>query len=195
MSYRDIPGRHAMEWIIRDALPSTPVGGVWVEVGVALGRGIAMMARTLIDAGRDDVRLYAVDPWGGYARNGEQQDSGQASPHGDWALFLEQMQRNAPEELRRIHVLRADSVNAAQCLRNEVVDLCVLDADHTYEAVRSDLDAWCPLIREGGTIGGDDHHETEFPGVGRACRERFGSDYEVRAEELDWPTWRRVRRS
>jgi hypothetical protein len=190
MGWQDIPGRHAMGWIIDEALERTRTGGIWVEVGVALGKGIAIMARRLIDAQREDVTLYAVDPWAGLARNGEQQASGPPTRHSDWDLFLGTMQRCAPEELRRVNVLRLESTRAARAFSDFSIDLCLIDADHAYEAVCEDLGAWIPKVRSGGIIGGDDHHEEEFPGVPRACRQFFGDRYEVREDaQYQWPCW------
>lgn len=201
MSAADIKGRYAMTWILDAALESTPQGGVWVEIGVALGKGVATMARKLIDAGRDDVTLYAVDPWAGFHRNGEQQETGDPTRHGDWALFLDTMQTHAPEELRRIHVLRCDSMAAYALLFSRpgpmTVDLVILDGDHSYEVVSREIYCYQNLLRRGGILAGDDHHEVEHPGVVQACREAFGRrtgdrtgvyDYEVR-EECGWPTW------
>lgn len=193
MGWEDIPGRHAMGWILDEAVKCTRPNGVWVEVGVALGKGVARMAHVLHEAGRDDVRIYAVDPWAGIARNGEQQENAPPSSHGDWRLFLESMMRHAPDALHRMHILRATSAEASLALRSQLIDLVIIDADHSYSACRSDISYWLPLVREGGVIGGDDHHEVEFPGVGQACREVFGTDYEVRHHELEWPTWMKVK--
>lgn len=189
MSWEHITGRYAMRWIVDDAVARTPPNGIWVEVGVALGKGIAYMGHALRAAGRDDVKLYAVDPWGGYARNGEQQASGAASRHGDWELFLESMRANAPDVLNRLHVLRARSTEAAACFMRQSVSLVILDADHGYEAVQEDIAHWAPAIAPGGIIGGDDH-TSEFPGVQRACEGYFGNNYQAKAAELEWTTWR-----
>ena len=195
MTYHHIPGRNVMRPIYELALSRTPQGGKWVEVGVALGRGIAEMARILLDAGRHDVTLYAVDPWGGYARNGEQADMSEKHG-GDWGLFLDMMQANAAHELRRIHVVRADSTQAARLFDADSLHLVILDADHTEHAVTEDIGAWLPRVRKGGIIGGDDHDETHFPGVRKACERYFGPaprGYTVSAEnEHRWGVWWRL---
>jgi len=187
--WSDIPGRYAMRWVIDDALARTPHNGIWVEVGVALGKGIAYMGHVLREAGREDVKLYAVDPWGGYARNGEQQATGSPSKHGDWQLFLESMRDNAPDVLARLHIVRAKSFDASALFPKGTVHLCIIDADHVYEAVQEDLYSWGPCIAPGGTIGGDDH-TADFPGVERACKDYFGEYYQAKTAECDWTTWR-----
>jgi hypothetical protein len=184
--------RYAMQWIIDDAIERTPKGGVWVEIGVGTGRGIGYMARALIESGRDDVTLYAVDPWAGTARCGEQtRVQPEASAHGDWSLFLDMMQTHAPRELRRIHIMRAESEWAAKAIG--LCDLVIVDGDHSYNAVRTDMRTWAPLCR--GVLGGDDM--VAGSDVERAVLEQW-PDVERRGNphsdggQADWPTWRKV---
>jgi hypothetical protein len=85
--------------------------------------------------------------------------------------------------------VRAKSVDAANLFMKGTVNLCIIDADHAYEAVQEDLYAWGPCIAPGGVIGGDDH-VADFPGVEKACVDYFGQHYEAMAVECEWTTWR-----
>jgi hypothetical protein len=49
-----------------------------------------------------------------------------------------------------------------------------LDAAHDYHSVFSDLSAWWPLLRDGGTLIGDDY-AVRYAGVTRAFDEYFGA--------------------
>jgi cephalosporin hydroxylase len=184
MSWSDIPGRAAYLWIYNEFLKTAPTNAVIVEVGVALGKSIAYCARRCIDLGRDDITIVAVDPWGGYARNGEQQASGPPTPDGDWELFQRTMTECAPEELAILKIVRTTSVIAAAA--PGPVHLVVLDAAHDYESVRDDIAAWTSRLAPGGWIGGDDYVD-EYPGVKQAVQEAFGV-VEIRHEE-GWGTW------
>ena len=53
------------------------------------------------------------------------------------------------------------------------VDFVFIDAEHTYEAVKADIEAWWPLVRVGGFLTGHDF-SARFRGVKRAVIERFG---------------------
>jgi hypothetical protein len=53
------------------------------------------------------------------------------------------------------------------------VDLVFIDADHSYEGVKADIEAWLPKVKVGGWIGGHDYKSPRFPGVERAVHERF----------------------
>ena len=59
------------------------------------------------------------------------------------------------------------SVTAAKWIGQGVLDLVFIDGDHSFEAVRDDLDAWWPTLRPGGTLAGHDY-AIYSPGVVRA---------------------------
>lgn len=68
------------------------------------------------------------------------------------------------------------SVEAAQEFSDESLDVVFIDADHSYEAVKADLEAWYPKVKPGGLMAGHDfvfEHETSREGVIRAVREFF----------------------
>jgi len=41
---------------------------------------------------------------------------------------------------------------------NETLDLVFIDGDHSYVAVREDIQAWRPFLRPGGILAGHDYH-------------------------------------
>lgn len=51
-------------------------------------------------------------------------------------------------------------------------DFVFIDAGHSYEAVKADIAAWAPKVREGGWLGGHDYHPAH-PGVIQAVDEAF----------------------
>jgi len=67
--------------------------------------------------------------------------------------------------------LLIDSIQAAQKLSGRLFDFVYIDADHTYEGVKADLEAWFPLVKKGGIFGGDDYQNTTCPGVNQAVNE------------------------
>lgn len=54
-----------------------------------------------------------------------------------------------------------------------------LDADHSYLAVKEDIEIWLPLVEDGGVISGHDydHNGRSWPGVHQAVHEKFGQPY------------------
>lgn len=71
-----------------------------------------------------------------------------------------------------VNVVHAKSVEAAATYAEQSVDVVYIDADHEYESVSADIDAWLPKVRSGGFIGGHDYHDG-FLGVRRAVDERM----------------------
>ena len=57
--------------------------------------------------------------------------------------------------------------------------LVFIDAEHTYEACKKDIETWWPLLREGGIIAGHDYDPagTYWPGVYKAVNEIFPSKF------------------
>jgi len=66
------------------------------------------------------------------------------------------------------------SVQAARHFADASLDAVILDADHTYEAVRDDLAAWVPKVKPGGIVVGDDYRHPVYPGVAMAVDEALG---------------------
>lgn len=189
MSYMDIPGRCAYLWVYEDFIKTAPKDAVVVEVGVALGKSIAHMARLAINAGRDDITIVAVDPWAGVARNGEQQASGPPTPDGDFKLFLDTMEKQAPEEFARIKVMRHWSSEAAAQFGDRSIDLVVIDAAHDFDNVMLDLCAWYPKIKPNGVMAGDDY-EPVYQGVIDAVASFFKEKHPEVRHDQGWGTWR-----
>lgn len=56
----------------------------------------------------------------------------------------------------------------------EEVDCIYVDADHSYEAVKRNLEDWYPFLKSGGVMAGHDYYQEEkHPGVIRAVNEFF----------------------
>lgn len=127
-----------------------------VEVGVSSGR----LAVALLRA-RQDLRWVGVDNWASedaqpeaYRATGDRH--AHLPPHGARRLMSLAMRRAAefPDRARIVHM---PSVEAAAALAGERFDVAFIDARHDYDGVREDCEAWWPLVRPGGWIGGHDY--------------------------------------
>ena len=47
---------------------------------------------------------------------------------------------------------------AAETIDDGSLDFCYIDANHMYEAVKTDIKAWLPKVRAGGILGGHDYY-------------------------------------
>ena len=77
--------------------------------------------------------------------------------------------------------LKMLSVDAATMFKDNSLDLVFIDADHKYESIKDDINAWLPKIKKGGIICGHDYGGADngglgmFPGVKQAVDEIFGT--------------------
>lgn len=79
------------------------------------------------------------------------------------------------QKYKQLKLVRADSVETAKIFPDGYFDLVFIDADHTYEYVLRDIQAWLPKVRKGGMLSGHDCIK-KLPGVPRAIEESFGED-------------------
>jgi predicted O-methyltransferase YrrM len=73
--------------------------------------------------------------------------------------IYEQVTARFEDERRqgRVVVHRETSVDAAAAVADGSLDWVYVDGDHTYDGVRSDLEAWAPKLEPGGLLMGDDY--------------------------------------
>lgn len=75
-------------------------------------------------------------------------------------IFLHNV-RTIPQTIRCQH-LRGKSDNALPLLRDGHFDIAFVDGDHTYEAVKKDIENSLRLVKDGGVICGDDLNRQLF---------------------------------
>lgn len=90
----------------------------------------------------------------------------------------------ATSMLPNVSAIPASSKDAATML-TATFDMIFLDAMHTYEDVRDDIERWLPRIRPGGVFAFHDYGHDHFPGVKQAVDEKFG-ELKDRVVTLGW---------
>lgn len=124
--------------------------------------------------------VYAVDNWSA---------SGGVYEAENLELVRAEFWRNCGDliDCGKIVPLEMASVDAAMRLwKPKTIDMVFIDGNHSYQAVRSDLDAWAPKVKSGGLISG---HDFWMPDVVQAVREVF-PNIAVVADMTIW--WVRV---
>jgi predicted O-methyltransferase YrrM len=106
---------------------------VGAEIGISTGGMSAQLLRPPL------LTLYMVDFWGG-------------NPG---------VQRYAKENTAfagdRAKIVYAKSLEAAPRFADKFFDFVFIDADHSEQAVRDDIAAWRPKIKDGGLLCGHDY--------------------------------------
>jgi len=123
------------------------------EVGSWAGRSAIAMA----DAG---ATVTCVDTW-----EGSKNDEGCSKYDGSRGTPLEVFKRNTRG--RNISCVQSDSLAAAATYPDRAFDIVFIDAEHDYDSVRNDIQAWRPKAKY--LLAGHDYGV--FPGVKKAVEE------------------------
>lgn len=75
----------------------------------------------------------------------------------------------------RSQLLRESSHNASKQFPDGSLDFVFIDAGHTYESVKLDLESWYEKVRPGGFLVGDDYNKKMFVGLTKAVNEFFAA--------------------
>lgn len=123
---------------------------VVIEVGCWIGSSTIHMGSLLPEKGI----IYAVDHWLG----SEEHQPGEAYWQPVLPYLYQQFLSNIihAQLTDKIIPLRMSSLEASQQLVNVQADFIYLDASHDFESVYADLNAWYPLVKDSGILGGDD---------------------------------------
>ena len=180
--YEMIHGWFDFQDIYSEAIERSPLeGAVFVEVGSWLGRSTAFMAVEIANSGKK-IKFCAVDTWTGFEATEEMLGVAASLGKPMKEAFLENM---API-IDAVTPFEMTSVEAASQFENGSVDFVFIDADHRYEAVVQDIQAWLPKLKSGGFIAGHDYSGGGNLGVSRAVRVRepVGSTRRVQSWEF-----------
>jgi len=141
----------------RQLLARLPEEGVCAEVGTWRGD----FAATILGS-RRPRQLYLVDPWE-YRTEDEYQHASYGGQSEDGQRQLDAMHDSVVDRFRaqieggQVVVKRARSLDAAASFADESLDWVYIDADHAYEGVKRDLEAYFRVVKPGGFIAGDDY--------------------------------------
>jgi len=130
-----------------DLVKLLPENSVGCECGVAEG----YFSADLLEAGV--AKLYSVDNWGTIE-----------GIRGDGNFPQEWHDKNYEDAKKRLErfgdrsvILKGMTVEMANKVLDNSLDLLYLDAGHSYESVFNDLTAWYPKVKVGGIIASHDY--------------------------------------
>lgn len=120
---------------------------VGAEIGVWEGRFAETLCRSI-----PSLHLLCVDSWAPEPNY----------PHfKNDAVHLDAAYHRARARLAtfNVRILRRRSTVAAGEVTDGSLDFVFIDANHSYDAVMADLDAWGPKVRRGGIVAGHDYRD------------------------------------
>jgi hypothetical protein len=162
---------------ILDVLPH---GAVVAEVGVFKGG----FSQRILEV-TEPESLHLVDPWQGDV------SSGGVAAKGNDVHEAVRRRFQGPIADGQVIVHRASSLQAAAAFEDGTFDWVFLDANHGYQGMKADLEAWFPKVKPGGYVTGHDYVATKSYGVIPAVDE-FAASHPVRMVALtedDYPSF------
>jgi len=149
------------------------------EIGVAQGRTM----RTVLRNCKNIEAYWAIDPW-------------VISNEYYWNKFdqshINSMYLNTAKYypwFPALRIMKMKSVEAAVIFKKAdyQFDLVFIDSCHEEDCIQEDIEAWYPLVKEGGIICGHDYGNKDAEGIQIVVSHYFtGSDYEVIPNTWIW---------
>ena len=149
------------------------------SVGVELGVYRGKMSRQLL-RGLPRLTLYLVDRWTTYTEEERRVTTGRL-PQEEQEHFDEayRMTLEVVSEFPERAIIVRNSTTEALSRVAGKVDFVFIDADHSYEACRQDIELWKGRIVPGGYLFGHDYGRARHPGVKRAVDRAFPDGVET----------------
>jgi hypothetical protein len=124
------------------------------ELGVSRGKFLSILALS------DPDHLVGIDVWDKYDK-----EAYSHNPHYYHKLFPNHKNKAWREKIQKwskglsfkVDIIVDFTVSAAKMFEDEYFDFVYVDANHTYDGVTADLEAWYPKVRKGGMIAGHDY--------------------------------------
>lgn len=153
-----------------------------LEVGTWLGGTAIAMSDAMIG-----TCVHCVDTWEGSPTDCTGECAKEAG--GADAVFEEFKKRIGQRLDKTIFPWRKSSLEAA-AMEWQPFDIIFIDAEHTYEAAKSDILAWWKHLREDGVMIGHDYETSGCMGVTKAVKEVFGDSVETFGWDAQGAMWK-----
>lgn len=154
--------------VYRELYSALPLGSKTAELGTWKGKSLCSVADIIDDR---SIEVVAVDTFKGTQTEKEAWAFKDALTQDIQAGFVEELKKRHIENL--VRVLAMTTLEAATKVPDDEFDFIFIDADHAYESVKADIQAWLPKVKSGGILAGDDY---TFGSVSSAVHELLGRD-------------------
>jgi hypothetical protein len=96
--------------------------------------------------------LYCVDTW--QAAESTPHMKEEATVRDIFTIFKQNMVQL--QLWGKVKPLMMASLDASRIIKDEIVDMVFIDADHIYDSIKKDIHAWLPKVKPGGILCGHD---------------------------------------
>jgi len=168
----DIDGWFDWEKLYRKLLIEMPNNGIAIEVGSWMGSSAIFFAECIKASGKK-IQFYCVDIWVDSFEHDAFINTINKAKSLNTNLFELFMSNVTKYECNNIiNPLKGNSNFAVKNFENNSIDMVFIDADHSYDAVKNDINLWWNKLKSGGTMAGHDYFWSP-DGVKKAVDEFF----------------------
>lgn len=128
----------------------------FVEVGSWLGKSASFMGVEIKNTIKP-IEFFCVDLWEFTENDPYYSEFFSKLGNDIYTLFLDNMQKSGIADI--VTPMRLDSITASTRFQDNSLDFVFIDANHHYEFVKKDIEAWFPKVKTGGYIGGHDYRK------------------------------------
>lgn len=126
--------------------------GKGAEIGVHLGYNAFMILKNY------SGHLHLVDPWETLPETEYHDGTNNRDRTKDYNECISRLSNFS----ERISIYKEKSLEACKKIEDESLDFVYIDANHSYDYVKADLEAWYPKVRKGGVVSGDDFVQEDY---------------------------------
>lgn len=132
-----------------------------IEIGSYMGESTMLFASTCLFS-----KIYSIDPHFGKEEFNDMFDY-------DWNLVQYEYKTNLRLFDNIVHY-KDYSFNVHNQFEDNSIDFIYIDGNHSYEAIKSDLELYLPKLKQNGIISGHDYNKRAWPETVKAIHEIIG---------------------
>lgn len=175
---RGVDGGVDYRWITISSWANQKKWKSGVELGVWKGQTFKYLLENCPELHLTGIDLYSPQPLNKGPEKWTKGENGHKWDHVKYYADLMSFCKKIP----RGTIIKDYTTKAALNFDDFSLDFVFIDADHSYEGVKNDIEAWLPKVKNGGYLIGHDIH---FDTVKKAVVEFFGTGYKI-ADDFIW---------
>lgn len=174
MIWSDIQGWFDYDDLFSEIVEKLPDNSEIVEIGCWLGKSTAYMCKEIKESGKN-IKYNCVDIW-------DDNIGIDFHKHSTvYQKYIEELDDSLFNEFKKnmkdcgfidmINIIKSDSSIAADNFKDNSLDFCFVDGDHSYEGSKKDIEYWYPKMKKGSYFCGHDYCNIGERQVARAVDE------------------------
>lgn len=181
-NYQSIEGWFNMEQQYLELLNHCPIDGIFVELGCFKGKSTSFIVTEILNQNKK-INFTTIDSFEGHTNSSDTNEvqayNGIENIYNDFSNNIDHLSKYIKKKglVDSMSVIKSLSHEGANWFNDGSVDVLFIDAGHSYEAVKKDIEAWLPKMKPNGIIAGHDYNS--WQGVKKAVDEKFGTPTKI----------------